>query len=126
MEKKRIVVVDDNTEMRDLMKAVLAQHYDTVAISDPALALDTIRKTKPHLVLLDLNMPGMSGWTIYNAMRDDEDMEDIPVIIVTASKESLDRLFGLHIAHVTNYLTKPFLVTELLDSIAKALEAPPD
>jgi DNA-binding response OmpR family regulator len=80
-----------------------------------------VRKVKPDLVLLDLMMPDMDGWEVYQQMKADEDLDDIPVIVVTAKAQSIDKVLGLHIAKVDDYLTKPFGPQELLASVKKVL-----
>jgi DNA-binding response OmpR family regulator len=76
----------------------------------------------PDLVLLDLMMPDMSGWDVYQHMKADDRMREIPVIIVTAKAQSIDKVLGLHIAKVQDYITKPFTPNELVDSIRKVLD----
>jgi len=83
--------------------------------------LETIRQVKPDLVLLDLMMPDMDGWEVYQQMKADEDLSDIPVIVVTAKAQSIDKVLGLHIAKVDDYVTKPFGPQELLASVQKVL-----
>ena len=80
-----------------------------------------MRRLKPQLVLLDLMLPDLDGWAVYQQMKIDEDLKHIPVIIVTAKDRSIDKLLGLHIAKVDDYITKPFGPQELLNSINKAL-----
>ncbi|MFQ5433906.1 MAG: response regulator transcription factor, partial [Anaerolineae bacterium] len=87
--------------------------------------LEKIADIKPDLVLLDLMMPEMDGWEVYQKMKASEDMRDIPVIVVTAKAQSIDRVLGLHIARVDDYITKPFGPQELLDSVERVLRGKP-
>ncbi|HLE04641.1 MAG TPA: response regulator, partial [Anaerolineales bacterium] len=73
------------------------------------------------LVLLDLMMPDMDGWEVYQRMKSDEALRDIPVVVVTAKAQSIDKVLGLHIAKVDDYITKPFGPQELLESVEKIL-----
>lgn len=66
-------------------------------------------------------MPEMDGWEVYQHMQAKESMADIPVIILTAKAQSIDRVLGLHIARVNAYLTKPFKPQELLETIDRVL-----
>jgi two-component system response regulator VicR len=75
-------------------------------------------------VLLDLMMPDMGGWEVYQQMKADEKMKDIPVIIVTAKAQSIDKVLGLYIAKVDDYIAKPFSPSELLDSVEHVLRKP--
>jgi len=72
-------------------------------------------------VLLDLMMPDMDGWEVYQQLKSDDELKHIPVIIVTAKAQSIDKVLGLHIAKVDDYVTKPFGPQELLQSIEKVL-----
>ena len=85
--------------------------------------LDKIGEIKPDLVLLDLMMPEMDGWEVYQKMKASEAMRDIPVIVVTAKAQSIDRVLGLHIARVDDYITKPFGPQELLDSVDRVIRS---
>jgi DNA-binding response OmpR family regulator len=73
------------------------------------------------LVLLDLMMPDMDGWEVYQQMKADDELKNIPVIVVTAKAQSIDKVLGLHIAKVDDYVTKPFGPQELLQSVNKVL-----
>jgi DNA-binding response OmpR family regulator len=66
-------------------------------------------------------MPEMDGWEVYQKMKASEEMRDIPVIVVTAKAQSIDRVLGLHIARVDDYITKPFGPQELLDSVERVI-----
>jgi DNA-binding response OmpR family regulator len=72
-------------------------------------------------VLLDLMMPDMDGWEVYQQMKADELTRHIPVIVVTARAQSIDKVLGLHIAKVDDYIAKPFSPQELLNSVEKVL-----
>jgi DNA-binding response OmpR family regulator len=67
-------------------------------------------------------IPDMDGWEIYQQMKSDVTIKDIPVIIVTAKAQSIDKILGLHIAKVNDYITKPFGPTELLQSVETVLK----
>jgi two-component system response regulator VicR len=66
-------------------------------------------------------MPDMDGWEVYQKMKADEAAKSIPVIVVTAKAQSIDKVLGLHIAKVDDYITKPFGPQELLESVEKVL-----
>jgi len=121
-EKPTVVCIDDEPDMIGLIRLVLAkQNFEFVGATSGREGLETVRKLKPQLVLLDLMMPDMDGWEVYQQMKIDDDMKDIPVIVVTAKSESIDKVLGLHIAKVDDYVTKPFGHNELLASINKVL-----
>ncbi len=80
-----------------------------------------MREQLPDLVLLDLMMPDMDGWEVYQQMKANESTRNIPVIVVTAKAQSIDKVLGLHIAKVDDYISKPFSPQELLNSVEKII-----
>ncbi len=119
----KIVCIEDDPEMIDLVKLILTRKgYEVTGAMGGREGLQAIERIKPDLVLLDLMMPDMDGWEVYQQMRGDEQMKSIPVIVVTAKAQSIDKVLGLHIAKVDDYITKPFGPTELLSSVLRVLE----
>lgn len=121
--KKRVVVcIEDEKEMIDLVKLILEQQgFEVFGAVGGVQGLEQIALVEPDLVLLDLMMPGMDGWEVYQKMKASEPMRHIPVIIVTAKAQSIDKVLGLHIAKVDDYVTKPFGPRELVESVQKVL-----
>ncbi len=121
-EKKVVVCIEDEPEMIDLVKLILRRsEFKLVGAVGGRNGIDTVRELQPDLVLLDLMMPDIDGWEVYRQMKADEDLRDIPVIVVTAKAQSIDKVLGVHIAKVDNYITKPFSPQELLESVDKVL-----
>jgi len=121
-DKKVVVCIEDEPEMIDLVKLILGRKgFDLIGAVGGREGLDTVRDTKPDLVLLDLMMPDMDGWEVYQQMKADEALRDIPVVVVTAKAQSIDKVLGLHIAKVDDYVTKPFGPQELLQSVNRVL-----
>jgi len=121
-EKRTVVCVEDEPEMIDLVKLILGRKgFELVGAVGGREGLETVRKLKPDLVLLDLMMPDMDGWEVYQQMKADDELKNIPVIVVTAKAQSIDKVLGLHIAKVDDYVTKPFGPQELLQSVNKVL-----
>jgi two-component system response regulator VicR len=119
---RKVVCVEDELEIIELVKLILSRHnFDVTGAYGGQDGLDKIREIQPDVVLLDLMMPEMDGWEVYQKMKASEDMNDIPVIVVTAKAQSIDRVLGLHIARVDDYITKPFGPSELIESIEKVL-----
>jgi DNA-binding response OmpR family regulator len=119
---KRILCIEDETEMIDLIRLILGRRgFDVKGASGGKEGLDIVRKELPDLVLLDLMMPDMDGWEVYQQMKADEKTRGIPVIIVTAKAQSIDKVLALHIAKVDDYIAKPFSPQELLNSVEKVL-----
>jgi DNA-binding response OmpR family regulator len=108
--------------MIDLVKVVLSRgNFELIGVTEGREGLDTVRAVKPDLVLLDLMLPDMGGWAIYQQMKREEALKNIPVIVVTAQDAPIDRLLGEHIAMVQVYITKPFSPMQLLSSVKEVL-----
>jgi DNA-binding response OmpR family regulator len=119
---KRVVCIEDEPEMIDLVKLILSRKgFQVVGAMGGREGLEAIQREKPDLVLLDLMMPDMDGWEVYQKMKADEATKGTPVIVVTAKAQSIDKVLGLHIAKVDDYITKPFGPQELLESVEKVL-----
>ena len=118
----KILVVDDEPDTVDLVKLVLeTEGYQTSVAYNGEEALDKIKIDKPDLVLLDIMMPKMDGWAIRKKIIDNEETRDIPIVMLTAKAQPIDKMIGLHVVGVTDYITKPFGRQELIDSVKKAL-----
>ena len=123
---RSIVYIEDDPEMIDLVSLILNKRgYQVKGANGGRHGLDLIKKLaadeKPVLILLDLMMPDMDGWDVYQLLKSDVATRDIPVIIITAKAQSIDRVLGLHIAKVDDYISKPFRPQELVDSIDRVL-----
>jgi DNA-binding response OmpR family regulator len=120
---KTILCIEDEPEMIDLIRLILNRRgFEIRGAVGGKEGLEIIRKNHPDLVLLDLMMPEMDGWEVYQKMKADEDTKNIPVIVVTARAQSIEKVLGLHIAKVDDYIVKPFSPQELLTSVDKVLK----
>ncbi len=121
-DPKRVVCIEDEPEMIDLVRLILGRKgFSVIGANGGVEGLETVRRERPDLVLLDLMMPDMDGWEVYQQMKADADLKSIPVVVVTAKAQSIDKVLGLHIAKVDDYITKPFGPQELLESVQKIL-----
>lgn len=121
-ETKRVVCIEDEPEMIDLVRLILGRKgFDVIGANGGVDGLETVRREKPDIILLDLMMPDMDGWEVYQQIKADSSLRDIPVVVVTAKAQSIDKVLGLHIAKVDDYITKPFGPQELLESVEKIL-----
>ena len=119
---KCILCVEDEPEMIDLMRLILGRRgFEVKGAHGGVEGLKMIRKELPDLVLLDLMMPDMDGWEVYQQMKADEKTKNIPVIVVTAKAQSIDKVLGLHIAKVDDYIAKPFSPQDLMNSVERVL-----
>lgn len=115
---RRVVYIEDDPEMIDLVALILTRRgYHVRGASSGRAGLDLVTQEPPDLILLDLMMPGMDGWEVYQQLKAGEKTREIPVIIVTARAQAIDRVLGLHIARVDDYISKPFRPSELVTSI---------
>ena len=120
---KCILCVEDEPEMIDLIRLILGRRgFEVIGATGGVEGLKMVREQKPDLVLLDLMMPDMDGWEVYQQIKADEKTKGIPVIVVTAKAQSIDKVLGLHIAKVDDYIAKPFSPQDLLNSIERVLQ----
>lgn len=120
--KPRLVYIEDEQEMIDLVRLILNRKgYDVQGAIGGRSGLDMVRTELPALVLLDLMMPDMDGWDVFQQMKADESTRNIPVIVITAKAQSIDKVLGLHIAKVDDYISKPFSPQELVESVEKVI-----
>ncbi len=123
---KHILCIEDEQEMIDLIQLILSRRgHDVIGATGGKEGLEMARKIHPDLVLLDLMMPDMDGWEVYQQMKADETTRNIPVIVVTAKAQNIDKVLGLHIAKVDDYIAKPFSPQELMDSVERIFNPVP-
>ena len=121
-EQQLIVYIEDEPEMTELVEIILRREgFEVLGAKGGQEGLELIRKKLPDLVLLDLMMPDMDGWEVYQQLQAGEETNDIPVIVVTAKAQSIDKVLGLHVAKVDDYITKPFQPKELIQRVKKVL-----
>jgi CheY-like chemotaxis protein len=106
-DKQSLMIVDDNPLNIQLLVEVFSNDYDVIFASSGLEALTIAAQTLPDLILLDIQMPGMSGYEVCKALKSDPLLQDIPVIFVTAMSQQDDEINGLELGAV-DYITKPF------------------
>lgn len=125
--QKKVVCIEDEVEMIELVKLILGRHnIEVFGALGGEEGLRKIELLQPDLVLLDLMMPEMDGWEVYQKMKASAEMRHIPVIVVTAKAQSIDRVLGLHIAGVDDYITKPFGPQNLVESVERVMQKAAD
>ncbi|MBX3003516.1 MAG: response regulator [Anaerolineales bacterium] len=121
-QTRKVVCVEDEQEMIDLMRLILSRRgFEVLGANGGVKGLALIRAEKPDIVLLDLMMPEMDGWQVYQQLKADPATEHIPVVVVTAKAQNIDKVLGLHIAKVDDYISKPFSLQELVDRVEAVL-----
>jgi DNA-binding response OmpR family regulator len=117
-QSKRLAYIEDETEMIDLVRLILGRQGFTVLGANGGYeGLELVRKELPDLILLDLMMPDMDGWDVYHQIKSDELTREIPVIVITAKAQDIDKILGLRVAKVEDYISKPFSPQELVERI---------
>ncbi len=109
----RILLADDNADMRDYVSRLLSPKYEVVAVGDGETALATVRSQEFDLVLSDVMMPKLDGFGLLKALRADEKTSTLPVILLSARAGEESRVEGMG-AGADDYLVKPFSARELL------------
>jgi DNA-binding response OmpR family regulator len=112
--------------MIQLVSLILAHEgFSLVGALGGKEGLKTIRRLEPDLILLDLMMPDLSGWEVYQEIKSDEKLRHIPVVVITVRSDAIERFVGLHVHPVNGYLVKPFEIQELVRCVRKALNEHP-
>lgn len=119
--RPRILLADDNADMRDYIRRLLAGRYAVTAVADGLAARDAVFGNTPDLLLSDVMMPGLDGFGLLKALRADPRTQGLPIILLSARAGEEARVEGLK-ASADDYLTKPFSAKELLARIDSALE----
>jgi PAS domain S-box-containing protein len=114
----RVLLADDNADMREYVRRLLAgQGYVVETAPDGAAALAAARRQRPDLILSDVMMPSLDGYSMVQALRDDPDTRDVPVVLLSARAGEEALVAGMQ-AGADDYLTKPFSARELLARVA--------
>jgi two-component system OmpR family response regulator len=114
---KILVVEDDLNLLATLKYNFIKEGYDVITAVDGAGALETARREKPELIVLDVMLPGLSGFEVCRILRKET---DVPILMLTAKVEEVDKIVGLEIG-ADDYMTKPFSMRELLARVRAML-----
>lgn len=119
----RVLCIEDEYEMSQLMDMILTRHgHDVKLAATGREGLALIEQVKPEIILLDLMMPDLDGWEVYQSLKAQPATARIPVIIVSARAHASEKTMALKVAKVDDYIVKPFNPTQLLETIARVLE----
>ena len=120
--KDKILIVDDEWNMRNLLKVHLVHHFSIDEASNGKDALEKVNSQKFQLIILDVMMPDMTGWTVCEKIRE---RENTPILMLTALNDVKDKVLGLSIG-ADDYLVKPFEPEELLARVHALLRRSSD
>ncbi len=125
-QRKRVVVIgEDDEPIAVLLRDAVNDDpgYQSVVVPDGALLLDTVRQVHADLLILDIMMPGLNGFEIYDKVREDPDIRNMPVLFVSAAAAQFDG--EIKKRSITDVIAKPFDLNDLLERV-RALCPPYD
>jgi DNA-binding response OmpR family regulator len=115
------MVVEDDAAIRDMLVRSLGSNYCVYESSDGQIALDTLTRMKPpDLIIMDVMMPRMDGWTLASKLKAESRLKNVPLIFLTGRDSPKDVVQGIN-AGARHYLTKPFKIQSLLEKVGKAI-----
>jgi len=121
-KKRTILIVDDEVNLVQMVTDILeAEEFKVLPAYNADECLATLKKQKVDLILLDLMMPNVDGWMLHRKIRESKDWKGIPIIILTAKTDALDKHIGMDVAKVNAYITKPFIPQDLVNKINEIL-----
>ena len=115
---KKILIADDEPNIRLLVKKLLGKDYSVLEANDGQEAISIARNKKPDLILMDIMMPKMDGYTACSTLKTDQATKDIPVIMLTGLGFELNKALAKEIG-ADAYITKPFSHQDLLKAIGQ-------
>ncbi len=117
-DQKVVMVIEDDPEMVELLRLLLRRRdIEVVAVLAAEEGMKALQRLQPDLVLLDLMMPNIGGWEIYQQMQASPELRDIPIMILTVQPRRTSELNGQFFSEVVGYFTKPFQPHKLLDMV---------
>jgi two-component system alkaline phosphatase synthesis response regulator PhoP len=119
--RKKVLIVDDEPVVRQLVRRILSKYYAVLEAEDGAEAVDMARSQKPDIILMDILMPRMDGLTACYAIKTDQTTKEIPLVMLTAIGYDLNRKLSEDVMGAEGYITKPFSSQILLEAIRQLL-----
>lgn len=120
--RPKILYIDDDPKLIDLVTHILRRgDYQVIGAERGEEGIAAAQDHNPDLILLDLMLPDIDGWAVYRQLKGNSQTQFIPVIIITAKTQPIDRVLGLNVAGVDAYINKPFFPQDLLDSVQNIL-----
>jgi CheY-like chemotaxis protein len=119
--KKKVLIVDDEPNVRRLLRTILSKNFNVVEAEDGKQAIEIANSQKPDVILMDMMMPKMDGLTACHLIKNNPATKMIPVIMVSAIDFELNIKLSKHMG-AAGYITKPFSSQDLINAIDKVLE----
>ena len=120
MNKKKVLIADDESTIRLLTFSILSKDYIVLEASDGQEAINIARNQKPDLILMDIMMPGIDGYTALDTIKKGEETKEIPVIMLTGVGYELNKKLSLGMG-ADGYITKPFNPQDLFHMVRQFL-----
>lgn len=122
----RILIVDDDPNIVQMLSDILTDEgYEVATATQSLRAFDRAKEAQPDLILMDIMMPYLDGLDQIKLLSLDDDLKDIPIIVITAKARALEGIDNLKALRIVDYLYKPFEISDLLDKIKKAIRERP-
>lgn len=122
----RILSIEDDPEMRGLIQLIFErQGHHVVGVKRGDFGLELLKSLKPDVLLLDLMLPDVDGWELYRQLKADQELSQVPVIIVSARSAEDDAQNGLRVVGNDRFVEKPFDVKELINIVNGAINRQP-
>jgi putative two-component system response regulator len=120
---KTILVVDDSSTNLAIAEESLADFYNVLTFSSAEKMMPVLQKIMPDLILMDIEMPGMTGFEAMNQLKANDSYSKIPVVFLTAMSDAANKAYGIELG-AAGFITKPFSADELLDQIKALIGSP--
>ena len=120
--KKTLLIADDEPTIRLLVSSILGKSYNMLTAADGQEVLDTVSQNKPDLILMDIMMPTMDGYSACASLKKDPRTANIPVVMLTGVGHELNKVLAEQMG-ADGYITKPFNSQDLKDTVKKHLSA---
>jgi len=119
----KVMIVDDEVNVVYVVEKMLKKNgFETAHAYTGGEALKTLKKEKPDLVLLDLMMPGLSGWEVLEKIREDRELRATPVCMLTVKQPTVEMLHSKSTEGLIDYIVKPFTEEKLISGVKRALD----
>ncbi len=120
MEKKKVLIVDDEENVRHLVRRMLGKKHVVLEAKDGEVAINIVHNQRPDIILMDIMMPNLDGYTACHTIKHDPVTKTIPVVMLTAIGQELNKRLAKEMG-ADGYVTKPFKLADLMDIIDRFL-----
>lgn len=121
MGKRQILIADDEISIRAFVRRALEKDFSILEAENGKEAIDIALSSKPDLILMDIMMPSSDGLSACHIIKKNQETQSIPVVMVTGVGYDLNRKLSLEIMGADDYITKPFSLEQLKETVAKLL-----